>query len=189
MQAAHHRFMITQQLGFSVLTAPLAEIDRRALSQAWYSALHLARQGGGTPPPLREKPPFCRPKGMEKAAAVKGARSLRAVGPRIVQHREHARIHARSSEEERRAPRSRLARAIERCFLDPTRRTQRATFAVDGTTSRVHVYVQPSSAGLRLIAVCAPALRERVARALDQVRFALASRGIAVHADVSGDVS
>jgi hypothetical protein len=37
--------MITQQLGYSILTAPLAAIDRRALSQAWYSALHLARSG------------------------------------------------------------------------------------------------------------------------------------------------
>ena len=35
--------MMTQQLEVSILAAPLAAIDRRALSQAWYSALHLAR--------------------------------------------------------------------------------------------------------------------------------------------------
>ena len=39
----HHRSMMTQQLEVSILAAPLAAIDRRALSQAWYSALHLAR--------------------------------------------------------------------------------------------------------------------------------------------------
>ena len=39
----HHRAMMTQQLEVSILAAPLAAIDRRVLSQAWYSALRLAR--------------------------------------------------------------------------------------------------------------------------------------------------
>jgi len=36
--------MMTDRLRVSVVAAPLAAIDPRALSQAWYSALHLARE-------------------------------------------------------------------------------------------------------------------------------------------------
>ncbi|HEY1429269.1 MAG TPA: hypothetical protein VGF18_06830, partial [Candidatus Tumulicola sp.] len=35
---------MTEQLRVSIVAAPLAAIDPRALSQAWYSALHLARE-------------------------------------------------------------------------------------------------------------------------------------------------
>src|SRR6202034_3463065 len=52
----HHRAMMTQQLEVSILAAPLAAIDRRALSQAWYSALHLATPDRRAVP-LRESSP------------------------------------------------------------------------------------------------------------------------------------
>jgi hypothetical protein len=44
----------------------------------------------------------------------------------------------------------------------------------------VHVALHGSGASLRLVAVCAPSVRAAVARALEQARYALAARGIAI---------
>jgi len=81
---------------------------------------------------------------------------------------------------ERRAGRSPLARRIERTFLDPARPVRRATFTLEGTRARVHVALQSRASGVRLVAVCPAASRAGVARALDQARYALATRGIAL---------
>ena len=86
---------------------------------------------------------------------------------------------------ERRAERSPLARRIERAFLDPIRANKRATFTIDGTQARVHVALQTTASGVRLIAVCPAAIRIDVARALDEARYALALRGIALRIDVN----
>jgi hypothetical protein len=177
--------MMTQQLGFNILTAPLAAIDRRALSQAWYSALRLA--GAGRPPHASSRacaaaPPSvrvmheresqqCRPcdKADTRAVARQTASAPRAaVAP------------------ERRAERSPLARRIERTFLNPLVRPQRATFTVDGTRARVHVTLQTTPAGVRIVAVCSASIRTRVLRALDEARYALGARGISARSDVTG---
>ena len=81
--------------------------------------------------------------------------------------------------------RSPLARRIESVFLDPARRSERASFTIEGSRARIHVALQSSPAGLRLVAVCAPEVRPQVAKALDQVRYALAVRGIALRTDVA----
>jgi hypothetical protein len=65
--------MMTQQLEVSILAAPLAAIDRRALSQAWYSALHLARPDRSPVPP-RECGP-CTLAAPVKAAPKRDAQS------------------------------------------------------------------------------------------------------------------
>jgi hypothetical protein len=175
--------MISQQIGFSILTAPLAAIDRRSLSQAWYSALHLARpnprSSRGQPSsnqvvckrehrPNGETPHIVRPV-QRPAGAVPKEHALRRGAP----------------SPERRAERSPLARRIERAFLDPVRRTDRATFTLDGSSARVHIALQTTTSGIRLIAVCSAAIRAGVARALDEARYALAVRGIALHVDVN----
>jgi hypothetical protein len=174
--------MMTQQLGFSILTAPLAAIDRRALSQAWYSALHLA-----SPPAVRE-PAGARvalPRSSERALHPHGAvhRSHRTPSIRFVPVQPGARGGCNAAGLERRAPRSPLARRIERCFLDPARRVERASFTLSGGKSRVHVALQSSADGLRLIAVCPPSVRDAVSHA--QARYALAARGIAFAYDVT----
>jgi len=176
--------MMTQQLGFSILTAPLAAIDRRALSQAWYSALHLARGSASQPlaPPAHTAVPV-------RAHTIQTADPLERT--RLPESEIAARVCERGSKpdgqvtSERRAPRSALARRIERTFLRPILRAQRATFTVEGTRARVHVALQTTPAGVRIVAVCPAAIQTRVSRALDQARYALAARGIALHADVS----
>jgi len=174
--------MMTQQLGYSILTAPLAAIDRRALSQAWYSALHVARQ---------QAAPAARALHAQPARA--GAGDVRSVPERPHRRAPDTPVRANgaanasrsgASAGERRAPRSRLARRIEHTFLDPVRRTARATFTLDGTQARVHVALQATTAGLRLIAVCPAPARDGVVKALDQARYALAARGIALSVEM-----
>jgi len=171
--------MMTQELNVCVLTAPLAAIDRRALSQAWYSALHchsgtssdsvptpkgkrlaLASNGGATPAAQRERQraEFIN-EGHKKVAKDRKRWSVAVAG------------------NDRRARRSPLAQRIERKCLDPGFGLRRATFSSGG--KRVHVMVQASQGRVRLVAVCAPSLRKKVAQALAQARFALASRGVA----------
>ncbi len=175
--------MMTQQLGFSVLTAPIAAIDRRSLSQAWYSALHLAHES-----PRHDTPKAAHALNTEAELNVavlperNGARTGAAVSLAI--HRTTKRSRAEATPVDRRSSRSPLARKIEYLFLRPNLTTTRATFTIDGSSARVHVSMQQTRSGLRLVAVCPSEARERVARALEQARYALAARGIVVDAEI-----
>lgn len=169
---------ISEKLQFSVLGAPVAALDRRTLSQAWYSALYGSAQvlpapcnkvrRGRVPMPSAKQHDLCaqpavrRPGQESKAAATSPAVRQTGTAP------------------ERRAARSPLARKIERTFLRPGKPVRHATFSVDGTNARVHVIVKRSGASTQLVALCPPRIYSRVANALLQARFALAARGIAL---------
>jgi hypothetical protein len=167
-----------QTTGVAVLATQLAQTDRRALSQAWYSALHLAGRSVGVPPPdgtavtqrsAHRGPSLARsaPNPAEHARCG-GQRLSRAAAPR-----------ATSAEApERRLARSELARRIERGLARRTPRSGAASFAIRAGGGRVHLVVRADGARTRVVAVCAPPLRERVERALAQARFALAGRGV-----------
>lgn len=180
----HDAGMMTQQLDFSILTVPLAAIDRRSLSQAWYSALHLAQrppgEAGETARARTVSPAACGP----DPARVRGAEPA-LWNSRPLQARAEKPAEMRCSGEERRAQRSTLARRIEHAFLNPVQRTQRATFTIDGTRARVHVGLQSTASGTRLVALCPAHVRRGVARALEEARYALAVRGIALQIDLS----
>ena len=175
--------MMTQQLGFSVLTAPIAAVDRRALSQAWYSALHLAKDA-----PKHETPPaaFAVERSCAHNANVQAERLGSSVrpAPALHVHRELKHSKHEALAVDRRSFRSPLARKIEHAFLRPNIPATRAVFTVDGTQARVHVTMQRTRSGLQLVAVCPPHARERVARALEQARYALAKRGISIDARI-----
>jgi hypothetical protein len=171
--------MMTQQLQVSILTAPVAAIDRRALSQAWYSALHVVERPA--PAPARAIQPATAPKGdarrvdarLEKKSIVAARTTSVAVAAR---QKASAVV-----DWDRRAPRSLLARRIEQAFVRPAPATPvRTTFAIGQGPGRVHVMVQNRNGRVRLVALCLPPMRAAVARALDQARYALAARGIAV---------
>ncbi len=176
--------MMTEQLGFSILTAPLAAIDRRALSQAWYSALHLAQ---GTREPLSSAQPQARAPICDRAPHSLEPRDHE----RLVERDAHPKPRVPASKSivaappERRAERCALARHIERTFLNPIARPVRATFTIDGTRARVHVALQTTAEGVRIVAVCPASIRSRVSHALDEARYALAARGISLCADLS----
>jgi hypothetical protein len=171
--------MMTQQFGFSILTAPLAAVDRRVLSQAWYSALHLAGSAREPKPAaghladiaFRER----------RAPVIAGDARPRGASVLDLTHgrrRPGTPTRATAPEGDRRAERSSLARRIERTFLNPRARVRRASFAIDGSGARIHVALQTHGNRVRLVAICPPSVRPIVAKALVQARFALSARGI-----------
>ena len=166
----------TEKLGFDVLTAPIAEVDRRTLSQAWFSALHVAGAPDSQAPscPSRVVPPersqFVEPEPIPRS------RSGRSSAVRSPHRRPVSTLGAdEETSIERRAPRSVLARRIERTLLHLPMR--RAAFTLDIGKGRVHLSVRSDGSRVHLIAVCAPQAREDVARALQQVRFSFTRKG------------
>ncbi|MGC1380671.1 MAG: hypothetical protein WA814_06560 [Candidatus Baltobacteraceae bacterium] len=178
--------MRTQQLGISILAAPLASIDRRALSQAWYTALHLAR----APQPSAIACRAC-VNGGSPLRAVSGAparlvsRPLEPVRVRVFERREAAILAERDARGALR-PSSTLARRIETTLFGTSARASRATFSVGEECARVHVMLASRGNTVTLIALCRPQMRDVVARALTQVRTALVARGIGIGLEMRG---
>jgi hypothetical protein len=172
---------ITEDLEFSVLTAPIAAVDRRALSQAWYSALYTSSERTAVPASAPAKIGKPAPAALPRSAARSAAHShtaARVNGGKIApagQSRGGPSI-------ERRAPRSRLARSIERRFLHPSAAAQKASFHLDGDHGRVQVLLRSAGSRVQLIAICPRRAEAHVAAALAQARYALALRGIDLEA-------
>ncbi len=180
--------MMTQRLEVSILAAPLAAIDRRALSQAWYSALRLAPQAQRTYAVRSPARPMV---GLNaRGCPPRVAETLRRAGveiPRV--HLTLATPSVISSDEAREGVlcrRSPLAARIERAFAGPSAHPKRATFSMGRGNARVHVILQTKGEQATLLAICRPELRAVVARALAQARSALAARGIGVELRWSG---
>jgi hypothetical protein len=176
-----------------VLATHFAHTDRRALSQAWYSALHLA---AGTPRPRTPATPATRSAPVVVPRAPRGE-SGRGTFSTTSAVRTGARDGATSrgvrgasagaatssceavtALAERRLPKSALARHIERGIVRRSPVPETASFVVRAANGRVHLVVRCGESGTRVVAVCAPPLRERVERALAQARFALAGCGV-----------
>jgi hypothetical protein len=159
----------------AVLALQLARDDRRALSQAWYDALHVARCEPRSPVTRAQRP-------AEAATLERPAPAHRRAGvaPRGVtgtpkhQAPEPPAVATRPAD----AASARVARAALR--LATTTRPFAQTIALG--TGRVQLLVRSDAAGTRVVAICAAADRERVARALAEVRVALAGAGITVAA-------
>lgn len=175
---------ISEHLQFSVLTTPIASVDRRALSQAWYSALYGdASLAQSNAPSAREMP------------EVRSARKPRKTSSPEIQPqafsgspaKAHSPAIVRGGGAERRAARSGLARKIERTFLHPRATTRKASFSVDSTHGRVQVLLQSRDSAVRLVAICPPKAAREVAGALAQARYALASRGIHLDVETRGE--
>lgn len=175
--------MMTHQLEVSILAAPLGAIDRRALSQAWYSALRFAPQPQmrNQPPVDRERQPnVCAPRNA--APQPSSATALRTFRAQTTRSKRSANACGRASAVSVRAnvSRGRLAERIERAFGSPGTSPKRATFSLGPGNSRVHVVMQTAGARTTLLAICRPELRDVVARALAQARAALAARGVGI---------
>jgi hypothetical protein len=85
---------------------------------------------------------------------------------------------------DRRSPRSPLAGRIENALFSPRSQAKRASFTIG--RGRVHVVLQSKGDRVTLVALCSPALRGIVARALAQARFALAARGVRGELEAKG---
>ncbi len=175
---------ISEQLHFSILSAPIACADRRALSQAWYSALYR---------PKDAKAPLS-PRGLarQKRTAAHLAPAPRSSSPpalgTISRPGRFPALAAPVAPEERRTPPLRLARQIEQLVRQRSSTRTAATFLLDGTRARVRVLVVAAGGSVRLIAICSKRVRDAVACALEQARYASAAHGIVLHASMREDV-
>lgn len=166
----------------TVVAAPVPYTDRRALSQAWYSALHLSsravaqvhRQARGSPDAPRAAPPATVP---PKAARARPAALVRVTA--------RATAGAAGAGGERRAAPSPLARRIVRTLarVAPARVT--APVTVRAGNGRVAVLIRSTPRAVELIALCVPATRPAVERALAEARYALAARGVRLESAIA----
>src|SRR5579884_1250802 len=122
---------ITEQLQFSVLTAPVATLDRRSLSQAWYSALYGAGSANA-PTKQRVVAPQAQVPHAQRALGAEGKAGRSNVPAFSRNGVTHTTAQAEGAQQDRRAPRSALARKIERAFLRLPSASQKASFSIDG---------------------------------------------------------
>jgi hypothetical protein len=172
-----------QPAPLAVVSTQLALTDRRALSQAWYSALRLAAPQRDGTLAHRRAPTVAPRRALGRLTAplthalafgtgeppVARARLLQPVRP--------------GSAAERRAPPSELARRIRRALARRVLRGLPASFAVRAGNGRVQLLVRRDGTCTRVVAVCPAPLRARVERALAQARFALAAHGVRCETD------
>jgi len=168
--------MMTQTGGVSVVAANVAQTDRRALSQAWYSALHVPEHDAPHAAPSTRRDAAS---AFSDAVAAHGADTGRRSTLPAASARQHAgRAGTIGHPPERRAPKTELARRIERAVEHhPRRRNSAVSVSVKTSGGRVQLLVRSDGAVTRVVALCAPPLKERVERALAQARFALAAGG------------
>jgi hypothetical protein len=168
---------------FDIVAVPSVLVDRRALSQAWYDALHLAERGSRAPAGVRSHPLALKPSPGRSVAIVEDAsrkpapanwappRASRAVTPEFP-------VALRGRD--RRAAPSPLARRIVARLRATPPSSNATSFSLTTPRGRIHVCVRRLGSGMRLFALCSPALRAEVEAAVAQARFILAGRGVAV---------
>jgi hypothetical protein len=175
---------MTEQLELSILGSPLAAIDRRVLSQAWYSALHLADSARAEPATTEQRATAATRSLAKSASSIeskllparraepRAARRPQLKPPASATPQNLARIADR-----RIVP---LSQRIERRFAQAPVQVRRATFSMGRGAARVFVVLQTNGSVATLIAFCRPEMRAIVARALAAARFALTAHGLVI---------
>lgn len=176
-----HHSVPTPSGVFEIVARGLPYLDRRALSEAWYASLHIAERGAETAPRAPRVPVAPTPGAARASAASQANQSCEPTAVRTVALKSHAQavLAAAADRNERRRPPLLLATRIAKTFT-PAAPPASATFDIEHDGARVRVVMRRDAGSLRLIALCKPNARETVARALDEARFLLASRGVAV---------
>jgi hypothetical protein len=175
--------------GVAVLATHLAQTDRRTLSQAWYSALHLAADAPRTRTPAPRAVPPAPDRGAARTtAASESTRPADGAPPRPPRGAIAVRADARralADVPERRAAKTAFARTLERGIARRAACGQTASFVVRGANGRVQLVVRTGAGPTRVVAICAPPMRERVERALAHARFTLAGFDLPVGAEAA----
>lgn len=173
--------MMAQQLDVHVVTAPLVQIDRAALSQAWYSALHLARSHAPVANAGHASHATGRTAGSIAATiAGKASAGARGNGP-AARGRSNAPSRP-SARETQRTLEAWAQRRLARTVSIARGPSLRSTLTLGRGAGRVYLLLQSAGNATRAIAICRPADRERVAAALADACAALARRGIRLDA-------
>ncbi len=161
--------------GIALVPARLPYLDRRALSEAWYSALRLARASRGEPP-RSERTPLAaeRVPGRVPAARSSARPAVQAHPP--VPARSQRVAGAAAAAPETRAARSsppRDVRAASRRGRVPAQAY--VTLTLEG--ARVRILARREGARMHVIALCGAAQVATVRRALGLLERTLRARG------------
>jgi hypothetical protein len=171
--------MTTASGGVAVIATQVARTDRRALSEAWYSALHLAHAANPARPAARRAPAGDVPpaRGTRTGAPADAAPGRAATAPALRASRDAA-SGSCGTIGERRRPVCETARSIERAVSTLRMRVSGDTAqTVEVAGGRVRLLVRSERGTTRIVALCSDPLREPVERALARARFTLAGAG------------
>ena len=166
--------MTTASHGVAVIAA-VAQTDRRALSEAWYSALHLASVDA--PASRAVKHPAATTQRPQPVAARATARMSpqRAVVPLPSRASRPDAVRAVRTPGTSPPSNREISQRVERAVAAlSARRPLPAAHTVDVGGGRVRLLVHDDGRSTRIVALCSQALREPVERALASARFALA---------------
>lgn len=169
--------MTTASGGVAVIAADVARTDRRALSEAWYSTLHLAHRAASAPPSVRGAGVGSVPAGGVARSRAHGRTSVPGETTGCRPERTGGATLAAPSPADRRAAGEttrRVGRAVVALAAQP--RAGRS-HTIDLGAGRVRLIVQTDGRTTRVVALCSAALREPVERALAGARYALAAGG------------
>jgi hypothetical protein len=168
--------------GVAVIATQVARTDRRALSEAWYSALHAAHGKPAAHVLALQRP-------ASPLTLLHGPHTLSSCETPVpiatpIRHRVRHDVAADfDAAPERRRPACETSRRIERAVTTLATRPSAVTaHTVDVAGGRVRLLVRSDRSATRIIAVCSSPLREPVERALAHARFALAGARFAVGA-------
>lgn len=171
--------------GVAVIATQVAQTDRRSLSEAWYSALHLAHPAQVAPGPKPRKPTDPPPQSNHALPSRREGAPLssRTEDCNAIRRRVSAKAQPIELPVERRRPVTAAAQRIERAVVRLTgRRPVPAAHTVDVAGGRVRLLVHTDGRTTRIVAVCSSPQRDVVERALASARFTLAGAGVAVAA-------
>ena len=163
-----------------VIRTRLPYIDRRSLSQAWYSSLHLAAEEAATArpvPPRRavQDPPTAQ---QPDRSCAQGA-ALRLPAPTAPHAEDARRAAAEPPERCRRKATPRAQPVVARSV-----RGHSAAFTATLSRARVRIAMRHEGNRLQIVAVCSERHAETVRRALALAAVALQLRGTRVHSTV-----
>ena len=172
---------ISDHLNFSVLSAPLESIDRRTLSQAWYSALFNAQTPASTSPLPRNKNPFAT--ALRRPEKHAGGNEMRSCAKNPRAGKECAVSAEPVAIVERRRQTTPLAIKMERVLRARRANVGTMAFTIKEAHARVQLLMHGTGRRLTLVALCPASAKEHVARALAHARYALSLRGVDLHAE------
>ena len=173
----------------AVIKARLPYIDRRALSEAWYSALHVAGSGGLRVPARRASDAACdeRPETLAaEALEPRGGAETAATRARAGRPASQTKAAGESTALVRARRQSAGSLAFQRARSYPPFNAT-LTLGLDG--ARVQILLRRDGPALRVIALCSERHVELVRRALACADRYLRERGEVVVSDVRASQS
>lgn len=173
----------------AVIETRLPYTDRRALSEAWFSALHLSHDAASAPSPQRHAAQVAASSGDAQHGRTherEGTASSRRDPSRSVTHAARRAAFAGLDTPLRRSSDARgttaAAKAFDRARSYPPFRTSLTLEGASGT--RVHLIVRRVGPTLHVVALCPPAVEHLVRRALASADLHFRARGERLQVDV-----